>query len=92
MEQAITPVVAGVGWITGKTIVASHFQLTARKKAVPKSPRLGPMSKKIVRMTRIGISFHCAVNTIVRREARWRLAIQLLLCPRIPARLVVKGT
>lgn len=92
MEQAITPVTAGAGWITGKTTVANHSQFTARKKAVPKSPKSAPMSKRIVRTTKIGTSFHCAVNIIVRRGARWRLAIQSLLCLQTPVKLVVKGT
>ena len=92
MEQAIIPVIVGVGWITGKITVANHSRLTARKKAVPKSQRSAPMSKRTVRTTRIGTSSHYAVNIIVRRGDRWRLAIQSLLCLQTPAKLVVKGT
>lgn len=75
MEQATTPVTVGAGWIIGKTTVANHSQFTAREKAVPKSPKLVPMFKRIVRTIKIGISFHCAVNIIFRQGARWRLAI-----------------
>lgn len=92
MEQAIIPVNAGVGWITGKTTVANHSQLTARKKAVLKSPRSVPMSKRTVHTTKIGTLFHCAVNITVRRGVRWRLAIQSLLCLQAPVKLVVEDT
>jgi len=92
MEQAIIPVIVGVGWTTGKTTVANHSRLTVRKKAVPKSPRSVLMSKRTVHTIKIGILFHYAVNIIVRRGDRWRLAIQSLLCLQTPAKLVVKGT
>lgn len=92
MEQAIIPVNAGVGWITGKTTVANHSQMTVRKKAVQKSPRSVPMFKRTVHTTKIGTSFHYAVNIIVRRGARWRLTIQSLLYLQTPVKLVVEGT
>jgi hypothetical protein len=90
MEQAITPVTAGAGWITGKTTVANHSQLTVRKKAVPKNPRLVLMSKRTAHTTKIGILFHFAVSIINRQWARWKLAIQSLLCLQTLVKLVVK--
>ena len=92
MEQAIIPANAGVGWITGKTTVANRSKLIARKKAVLKSPRSVPMSKRTVHTTKIGTLFHCAVNITVRRGVRWRLATQSLLCLQTPVKLVVEGT
>ena|SRR3989344_5063262 len=92
MEQAIIPVIAGAGWITGKTTVANQSQLTVQKKVVPKSPKSAPMSKRIAHTTKIGTSFHYAVNIIVRQGVRWKLAIQSLLCLQTPAKLVVKVT
>ena len=50
------------------------------------------MSKRTVRTTRIGTSSHYAVNIIVRQGVHWRSAIQSLLCPQIPVKLVVKDT